>query len=514
MVYLTQWINDKKRLLNAAIEMPDSLFIIFDKIVNRESSRKALIIASENDPWSGLRVINKHEEEKSLIPFLKKMALSSIEWAEREITEKGIKDRLTALKIAQSVDQLHTFPELRYRIINNLSLWNLYDLIYSWREEIFQSSYNGILDRFLWKLKKEWKDIYDVVVTDKNFEWFWTFIEASVSYNRFNDVLWTIKGNERRAELLSKFLEHIINNAKLQDWVALAEIMQQIDNRELLITLEWLLKESYESWNENIQTLLWLIWKSYAEKAIDPWFKNLPERFKLPNREKISSHELFDSAWRNVQQYFFYNDEDWKWSFYNFMSKYKNDSNWKVQEKESHVVISSYNPKTKKKIYIYANKPQYDGWNKSKWNWIEDIKNSMKDFDPPLESIVIVHRWHSYHAQKTIEHIPPIAKMVFLWSCWWYQNFESVLEKAEDSHIIATKWTWTRHVNDPLFKIVNDAILSWKDIVWKDIWEKTDRKVKWNKNWKDYIRPDQNFGAMFIYAYKKLMKEQMKNENT
>jgi len=59
--------------------MPDSLFIIFDKIVNRESSRKALIIASENDPWSGLRVINKHEEEKSLIPFLKKMALSSIE---------------------------------------------------------------------------------------------------------------------------------------------------------------------------------------------------------------------------------------------------------------------------------------------------------------------------------------------------------------------------------------------------------------------------------------------------
>lgn len=65
--------------------------------------------------------------------------------------------------------------------------------------------------------------------------------------------------------------------------------------------------------------------------------------------------------------------------------------------------------------------------------------------------------------------------MVFLWSCWWFQNIWKTLDKSENAQIISTKWTWVKLVNDTLFKIINDKILKWEDIVWDNVWRKLER---------------------------------------
>ena len=88
----------------------------------------------------------------------------------------------------------------------------------------------------------------------------------------------------------------------------------------------------------------------------------------------------------------------------------------------------------------------------------------------------MVHRGHSYHTGNTIERLTNDAKMVFLGSCGGFQNVTETLKKSPNAQIISTKGTGTMHVNDPLFKIINEELLSNKTtITWEQIWKKADR---------------------------------------
>jgi hypothetical protein len=55
-------------------------------------------------------------------------------------------------------------------------------------------------------------------------------------------------------------------------------------------------------------------------------------------------------------------------------------------------------------------------------------------------------------------------------------------------------------VNDPLLNEMNISILSDKEIVWKDIWNKTEKifekDIKTYDSFKKYVRPDENLGAL------------------
>jgi hypothetical protein len=67
-------------------------------------------------------------------------------------------------------------------------------------------------------------------------------------------------------------------------------------------------------------------------------------------------------------------------------------------------------------VILYANKPEYDG-SDSERNGIVDIQNAMKQLGQQETPNIIVHRGHSYHAQKTIKNISTNAQIVFLGSC-------------------------------------------------------------------------------------------------
>lgn len=405
------------------------------------------------------------------------------------------------LRIAYTINDLHNEKdEVRFAIIEWYSPNELYKLITKWREEVFTSTYNWIITRFFTQLNNSWKDLYEIA-QENNFENIAVFLEAAASYWRIEELLNTIKSNERKQELINHMFENIWNDL-VRNSVAIMEIINSLKDKEIIDFILTKLEVEHNKWWEN-KNAIWIIAKFISKKHHTPFLENLPKEYELPEIKWISNKELFDDKWRNIQQYYFYNDEDGKNSFKSFIDKYKSDTKWKIEEKENYVKITSINSKWRQ-IIIYANKPEFDWSDNKKWSWIESISSEMKRNNqvPTL----VAHRWHSYHSIKTIEKLTPENKLVFLWSCWWFQNIWATLENSPKSQIISTKWTWTMLVNDPLFKHINDDILEWRDIKWGKIWSDISKQVWKNPNFEKYVRPDQNLWALFFDKYKSLSK--------
>jgi hypothetical protein len=90
-----------------------------------------------------------------------------------------------------------------------------------------------------------------------------------------------------------------------------------------------------------------LISSSYTKKTTDKnksWFTERQKEYKFPDLTKIEDKELFQNN-INTQWHFFYDDKDGKASFSHFLSTYKNDPNWKIEDNPNYVKLSKTNPK-------------------------------------------------------------------------------------------------------------------------------------------------------------------------
>jgi hypothetical protein len=214
-------------------------------------------------------------------------------------------------------------------------------------------------------------------------------------------------------------------------------------------------------------------------------------KYPMENVSELESKELFNPDNKNIQQYFFYNDQDGKDSFANFLSYYKAQPDWKIKDYPTYIVISK--KENGKTLEMYANKPEAEDQGPDDIQAVFASKN--------IKTIVVVHRGHSYHAEKTIGHITNIARIVWMGSCGGYREVAGVLEKSPKAHIISTKGTGTMLVNDPLLKMLNEDILSGKNIAWSMFWNKAEKKLGANENFSNYVPPDKNLGVNFLKAY-------------
>ncbi len=528
-----KYVRKNKNLLLKDLEKnPDYAFYHFDKYQSEPYAKEILLKAAALTPMRAFRLFNRYESA----PYAKEIlnaASASKETLLKEIAKN--KDKLEIfeyyayykssphaeeiisksasivnnedvfhkdspylknkdtffLKIGRVMNDLHNEkPEIRFWIISHFDENKLYRLVQHGRSEIFTSTYNGIINKFI----ATWKNLYDVAKAN-NFDWLTTFVEAAASYGRLDELFGLIPDNAKKKELINMIFDEKNIKWDVGSYVAIMEIINNSNSAELVKYIGEKIRANYASGVNRV--MWWMIAKNASGKfSDDPFFKSIPDIYKLPDIKWIPSNELFDGKWRNVQQYFFYNDRDGKGSYESFIRNYRGNSEWNITDEWSFVIIVS-KAKNGKSITIYANKPENDGSEKEKPNGFDAIRQNMDSLKPPLESIVVVHRWHSYHAQKTIDRIPPTAKMVFLGSCGGFQDIGKILGKSGSAHIIATKWIGTMTVNDPLFKAINEQILSGKDIVWEDVWNKIAPRLKNNKDFWNYVRPDQNLGVLF-----------------
>jgi hypothetical protein len=191
---------------------------------------------------------------------------------------------------------------------------------------------------------------------------------------------------------------------------------------------------------------------------------------------------------------YFYNDDDGRSSYINFVNTYKNQPTWGVEDRNSYIHIFS---KQGAHIEIFANKPEFEE------NGISAISAYFKEKD--YNATVVVHRWHSFHTESTLEKVPASAKLIFVGSCGGFYKLPIALENAPEAHIISTKQIGTKTVNDVMIYALNENIRNGKDIVWNDFWDKMRDRLGNNPYFGDYIPPNKNLGAIFIRAYYKIL---------
>jgi hypothetical protein len=481
--------ENKELLIDIALDNPSRIINLFPLYKNTPFAKEILFAANSKDIFVAFSYYDIYKS----VPYAKELLIKA---AENINNEELVESEY--LYIWRVINDFHEEgDDIRFMIISKFDENRLYQLIVQWRAEIFTSTYNGIIKQLLWVLAKNGKDIYDVIKTNDSRS-VATFIEAATSYGKIDQLFTTIRDDTKKKEIIDIIFDEKNIEGDTARYVALMEIVNKYKSGKLLDYMGMKLQENYEK--SSSKDSWWIIVHYVRDKfPKNSFFSSLPKKYEITDITKISSSELFDSRGRNVQQYFFYNDKDGKASYQNFLSKYRWNTSWKIKEDESFITITSQ-MKNGKSIIIYANKPEHDGETEGRSNWFDAITADMKSYKPPLESMVIVHRWHSYHADKTIARIPPFAKMVFLGSCGWFQNIGKTLSHAWNAHIISTKWVGTMAVNDTLFKAVNDQIFSGKGINWKDIWWKVPSQLKDNKSKDDffnYVRPDENIGALF-----------------
>ncbi|MCX6766660.1 MAG: hypothetical protein NT170_02665 [Candidatus Moranbacteria bacterium] len=425
----------------------------------------------------------------------------------KKAIQKEIKN--ACLKKIQEINGLHEEADsVRFKSIENMNRRELYTLIVQGEEEIFTSTFNGFFNRLTGQLKKE-NISGDQLLKEVGHNQFRTFIKMAAGYDRLNDFLKTMNPEEQ-AILLKQFVQNIERAPDmLAQAVGVADTFGSLKDPAILGIVQKEIISEYQrvqkEGNLKGETLYGLLAGLFEGKIVtdDNWLREIAQKYKLPSLEKVSASELFNLDGTNVQQYFFYNDADGKGSFESFINQYKNKSEWNIKQKGDYLMIRSISGKHKKKIEIYANFPEKES------EGPVEIEKELKKRN--IQSIVVVHRGHSYHAQKTIKRIPNIAKIVSLGSCGGYNNLDSVLKRAPGAHIISTKGTGTMLVNDPLLKMLSMEILNGHDIEWNKFWANSENKLGNNKDFKSYVPPHKNLGVLFIKAYNEITKEKKLN---
>lgn len=434
------------------------------------------------------------------VTFLKKMI--QIRMQKDPIGEYSLEKELEiqSLKFVRNLNELHNEPDSkRFASIDNFTPEQLYTLIVYSEEEVFTSSFNGLLKRFLTKMGKTNGFTFLKSVGMNRYR---TFIKQCASFGKLNDFMATMTVDEQKA-LLKMFVCGLDDaNTSIDQAVEVADTYTGISDETLLTFIRKNIREEYKRSQQTksregmaIYGLLTSLFNSGREFNED-WYENISEKYGIPDITMLKNATLFQQNKESVWHMYFYDDEDGGASFKSFMSTFA-DKNWAVKEEDSlHVVIRSVNGLP---VVIYANKPkaEYEGQ-----AYLERILDSAG-----VQPDVLIHRGHSYYASKTIEKIKPSAKLFVLGSCGGYHNLSGVIQRAPEAHIISSKQIGVQGVNNPMLKLIADAAREGRDVEWAQIWTDLDKQLKGSESYirfVDYIPPHKNVGAVFIRSYMKL----------
>ncbi len=195
----------------------------------------------------------------------------------------------------------------------------------------------------------------------------------------------------------------------------------------------------------------------------------------------------------------FYGDEDGVASFNNFLKLYTDNSKWEVSRNENWVSIRSLSDQP---LLIYANMPL-------------DIKQEMdlkaQDsliaylLQQSLEPTVLVHRGHSYHLDKTLKKLKPSVKLAILGSCGGYNKAISIAGINPDVQVIGSKKTGSKSINDPIIDMINETLLSKKDLSWPEMWKKLSSRFSKDESalnlFNEYFTPSSNLSLLVLKLF-------------
>ena len=405
--------------------------------------------------------------------------------------------KTSAIKKIRLINSLYENHDDKHRFesLAPYSSQQIYHIIVYSEEEIFTSSFNGVFNLLLAKIKQEGKTNYGLL-EEVNFNQFRTFLKMCISYGKLEYFLDQMS-IEQREELISKFAYLDCEKDALREAVSLADALGSLNDSLSLIRLEENLLQNYkEAGDPNLRLIYTLLMKLFQDKAVhnQEAYQTITSLITLPSINEISRAELLGRDNLHTQIHCFYDDEDGITSFQTFLSLWRN-KDWKIKDFGEFIVITSVNSTP---IQILANKPQHDFEGQKLMNQFVDAMHA--DIE------VLVHRGHSFYVSRTIRFLREETKVVLLGSCGGYHQVTDILTKSPSAHIISTKQIGTFTVNNPLIYKLAQNVDAGQPIKWDEFWLNLSKKFTKNSyahdKFAEYVPPHQNLGAAFIQAYR------------
>jgi hypothetical protein len=392
---------------------------------------------------------------------------------------------------------------IRFRAVEHLADRELYFLLISGDAEMFTSSYRGVFDRLLARMRQEGLT-GDQLLTAVHHLHFRVFIKSAAVFNRLSMFLATIPSPVARWSLLTRCLSDLeqATDVAVQAVMA-AEILSAPLDRDSLRLIRDTLRSEYTrtemAHNRQGRILYGLLIAALVQRhgsdVAEPALMAIAARYlpALPDLTGIPVSTLFHNG-VSIHRYFFYNDDDGKLSFFSFMAHYRHDPAWHIEDHGSFVHLRSQGPG--RQIEIYA-------------NIFTDDDQGITDIDQVLRTrqvvpSVIVHRGHSLHVDRTLEKLPATAALVYLGNCGGNTLLDTVLRQAPQAQILTTKGIGTITINDPLLKALNSSLRHGKEMTWQHFWQRLEASLGRNPRFMDYVPPDKNVSVVFLRAYHRL----------
>lgn len=397
-----------------------------------------------------------------------------------------------ALKSVKKINDLHEVnnENVRFAAVSRSTAKQIYTMMVYTPEEIYTSTFLGMYKRLMAKRKESsgYKFLESL-----GFNRFRVFVRQCAGYNTLQSFLKTMTQEEMDAFIHKTVADLGNTGGDLEPAVDVANIYGSLTDAKLKKLFkdkieQELMRNKFQNDLHGMK-VYGLLFKLCGDRPED--ITNDLIDFTIPPMDRVEAADLFPDG-KNIQQHFFFDDEDGYASYASFIAGYRN-SNWQIIDKSEYVIIKSRNGKN---VWIYANKPR-------KEYSAQPLLNKMFDASGRYPDIV-VHRGHSYYVDFSIKTMTPYTKVAILGSCGGYHNISKAMENAEEVQIISSKQIGTMRVNNALLKNINEALRKGKSLEWDPLWKEISADLRGDLKFKEYIPPHKNLGAVFIRAFNEL----------
>lgn len=375
---------------------------------------------------------------------------------------------------------------IRFKKLSSLTPQELYYIAVLGADELYTSSFvSGIYPLIIQKLgNKTSSDLFMMVHQD----YFKKFIALAANYNTLQDFL-SHMSQEASGYYMRSFVRDLDKVPTLEDAVDVADAFSSISDTSIQ---NLLLTEIKQNKFSALYSLLYDLCTSFLEDKKT----NIPTHELLSNVGLLGFNALKNSQEKIVIRQYFYGDKDGAQIFNAFINSF-NKPGWQTNKQKYFTEVSSTNGR----VSIYANAPLDE-----KEELDLKAQDSLTAYlsERQITPSIIVHRGHSYYANHTIAGIDSSAKLVLLGSCGGYQKLASVLNRAPETQVIASKQIGKGVINAALLRQIAETLEKGKDIVWRNIWKQLNEQLKGaaKTSFQDYIPPYKNIGLMLLKSYR------------
>jgi DNA-binding NarL/FixJ family response regulator len=440
---------------------------------------------------------------KTHLDYLERALNKDTAYGSNELT--GMLAKKAVEIFVNTINGLHEVenPAIRFKCIQPLDAAELYYLAVLTDGVIYTSSFvNGVYPLMMNRINHR----SDSLLMTVKFDRYRKFVKMCAAYNTLGNFLSSFPNTGDPKKLMQAFVSGLEKTKGLEDGVDVADSYASIveSNKQVADQMVTNIKYNYQrnlaQNNKKGMVMYDLLYKLFLSadttKNID-----LSKELGIPPVYNVDYKSLVDDSDRIIQQVFFYGDEDkdGQNSYANFLALFRNKTEWIITDNNPYWIwIRSVSGK---RIWIFANKPLY-GDDDPDARAQEKLDEYLKEKN--LKPTIFIHRGHSFHVNSSLAQLQPSARIVILGSCGGYNNLKDVLSVSPDAHIISSKQTGTKTVNEPILQAINNTIRGGRNIDWIPLWKDLSKKFSGEAKEKfdDYIPPFKNLGALFIKAYK------------